>query len=440
VHFVRERSNDFDLDKPPRFFRNFRAMKTTIRLFFALLALFGLFAAGREADAVIPPPDGGYPGFNTAEGQNALLSLNTSTGLANTAVGWFSLKSNVDGSFNTALGAGTLLLNTAGQNTAIGAAALLSNTIGDANTAIGAAALQNNTEGNFNTANGAFALSSNTEGTSNTAIGHQALNDNINGQSNTAVGRAALPNNTTGSQNTAVGTIALLNNATGIQNTALGSQALQANVTGERNTAVGHSALFGVTGSGNTAIGEFAGVNLTTGNGNVCIGEGVGGTAGQNNITRIRNIGSTPIIDGTTVVIGSTGGVGDGILGYPASSRRYKEDIKPMDKASETLFALKPVTYRARRNIDPNRIKHYGLIAEEVATVDPDLVVYNPEGKPETLRFDSISAMLLNEFLKEHRKVQKLEATVADLAAELRQVKAQVQTNSPILRVAAKNP
>jgi trimeric autotransporter adhesin len=378
-------------------------MKTTGPTILMIVSLVCLTSLPR-VQAVVPPPDGGYPNFTTAEGQNALFSL--TTGAANTAVGWSSLKSVTTGGFNTGVGAGTLLFNTGDANTALGAAALLFNTNGFDNTAIGAAALQNNTTGGFNTANGANALANNTAGIFNTANGANALRENTLGSDNTASGHFALLSNTTGSN----------------------------------NTAIGHSALLGNTGSSNTAMGVLAGANLSTGSGNVCIGEDVRGTAGQSNTTRIRNIGSTPIIDGTTVVIGSTGGVGDGILGYPASSRRYKEEIKPMDRASETLFALKPVTFRARGNIDAARIKHYGLIAEEVATVDRDLVVYNPEGKPETLRFDSISAMLLNEFLKEHRKVEKLEAIVADLAAELRQVKTQVQMSTPAMRVAAENP
>jgi len=212
--------------------------------------------------------------------------------------------------------------------------------------------------------------------------------------------------------NTATGDGALYQNTEGLRNTATGAFALVNNISGSSNTAVGHSALYNNTRSDNTAVGINAGLNLTTGSGNVCIGESVGGGAGESNVTRIRNIGSTPIIDGTSVVVGSTGG----------SSRRYKEDIKPMDKASEPLFALKPVTFRAKGNSDPSRVKHYGLIAEDVAAVDSDLVVYNQEGKPETLRFDSINAMLLNQFLKEHRKVQEQEVTIARLKREMESV------------------
>jgi hypothetical protein len=189
-------------------------------------------------------------------------------------------------------------------------------------------------------------------------------------------------------------------------NTAIGGEALYSNTSGNNNTALGSSAGSGITGSNN-----------------VCIGSGVQGVAEENNTTRIRNIGSTPIVGGISVVISGTGGNGDQPLGYASSSGRYKQEIQPMDKASETLFALKPVTFRAKGSSgDAAQVKHYGLIAEDVATVDPDLVVFNPEGKPETLRFDSINAMLLNEFLKEHRKVddqsrkiQEQEATITEL-------------------------
>jgi hypothetical protein len=363
-------------------------MKTTIRSLLFWMAFFsvGLLPA---AQAVVPAPDGGYPGGNTAEGQNALFSL--TTGGFNTAVGFLSLSSVTTGSFSTAVGAGALLANTADQNTATGAGALLSDTNGDRNTA-----------------NGAFALFSNTTGANNTAIGVNALNRNIDGDRNTAVGAQAL------------------RDSEGNNNTATGFQALRDNTTGFSNTANGDSALVVNSGSNNTAIGAAAGLSLTTGSGNVCIGTAVGGVAGESNRTRIRNIGSTAIGGGINVVISGTGGIGDQVLGYASSSRRYKEEIKPMEKASETLFALKPVTFRAKGNINPAHVKHYGLIAEDVAAVDSDLVVYNPEGKPETLRFDSINAMLLNEFLKEHSKVQELEAALEAVTARLKEQDAKI--------------
>ena len=382
-----------------------------------LIPLLIAFALLQSVHAVVPPPDGGYPGFNTAEGQNALLSL--TTGVGNTAVGWFSLKSNVDGSFNTAIGAGTLLLNIGDQSTEAGIQ----------NTAVGAAALLFNTTGSLNTACGSLALSSNTQGVSNNAFGWRALQSNTTGSSNTANGVAALNRNTTGSANTADGWNALLLNTTGNDNTATGLNALIDNISG----------------SDNTAVGINAGINLETGSGNVYIGSTVsaGGSA-EGATTRIRNIGSTAIVGGVAVVVDGTGGIGDQRLGYASSSRRYKQEIEEMCDASETLFALKPVSFRAKADMDPAHVRHYGLIAEDVAMVDPDLVVYNPEGKPETLRFDSINAMLLNEFLKEHKTVQEqgatiaqqqkeiqtLIATVREQSAQIQKVSAQVQLNA----------
>jgi hypothetical protein len=359
-------------------------------LFVALLVL-SCSALSQTAQAVNPPPDGGYPGGNTAEGQNALLSL--TTGTYNTAVGIYSLLSLTDGSFNTAIGAATLLVNTGTENTGTGAGALLSNTTG--------------TE---NTANGAFALFSNSTGVANTGIGSSALLSNTEGNGNTAVGESALNQNTTA-----------------VQNNAFGRGTLRSTQTGGFNNAFGSFALRDNTDVGNTAIGDHAGSALTTGDFNVCIGVNVNGVAGESDTTRIRNIGSTAIVGGTNVVIDGTGGNGDQILGYASSSRRYKKDIKSMDSASETLFALKPVTFQAKGNSHSSHVKHYGLIAEDVHAVDPDLVVYNPEGKPETLRFDSINAMLLNEFLKEHRKVQKLEAALEAVNERLREEDAKIE-------------
>jgi hypothetical protein len=356
------------------------------------LACLGL-ASTPHGFAVVPAPDGGYPGFNTAEGQKALFSL--TTGVGNTAVGWYSLSSNSDGSFNTALGAGTLVFNTGNQSTGEGTQ----------NTAVGAAALLLNTTGQQNTATGVFALEANTVGSANSAFGFGALQNNTE----------------EGSDNTAIGAFALTANTIGNFNTASGASALQANITGLFNTASGYGALTGNTaGSSNTALGKLAGFS-TTGDGNICIGADVFGVDGENNTTRIRNIGSTPIVGGINVVIESTGAIGDARIGYASSSRRYKQEIRPMEKSSESLFALKPVTFRAKANSSETHVKHYGLIAEEVAKVDPDLVVFNPEGKPETLRFDSINAMLLNEFLKEHKRVEAQQATMAELQATIEQ-------------------
>jgi len=232
------------------------------------------------------------------------------------------------------------------------------------------------------------------------------------GGANTANGSQALFSNTSGSDNTATGFQALFSNTTGNSNNAIGNAALTSNTTGIGNNAFGLSALlFNVTGSNNTAIGDTAGAQIT-GSGNVCIGEGVQGVAGESSITRIKNIGSTSQNSGVSVTLDAVNGTK---LGYvvAVSSRRYKEDIKPIDNASEALFALKPVTFRYKRDIDPDPAERFGLIAEEVEKVDPDLVVRDQEGRPNVVRYDSINAMLLNEFLKEHRTVQELKSTAA---------------------------
>ena len=375
--------------------------------------LMGIVCIGLlpRAQAVVPPPDGGYPGFNTAEGQNALFSL--TTGVANTGVGWYSLWSNTDGSYNTATGAGALLFNTANNNTAIGAAVLLSNTTGPANTAVGAAALLNNTTGSSNTAAGRSALFANTEGVVNSAFGSSALRSNITGNFNAAMGGEALYWNTTGIFNTAIS----------------GYRALFNNTAGDGNTAVGAFALFNNTsGDNNIGLGREAGEDIN-GSGNVCIGEGVSGEAGVDNRTYIRNINTTAQSFSAGVNDYVTVRLSDGRLGHTqvVSSRRYKEDIKPLDKASEALYALKPVSFRLKKEFDPTQPLAFGLIAEEVEKVDPALVYRNDKGQVESVRYEMVNAMLLNEFLKEHRKVQELEKGMAVLTAKLEEQAAQIQ-------------
>jgi hypothetical protein len=169
------------------------------------------------------------------------------------------------------------------------------------------------------------------------------------------------------------------------------------------------------TGSSNTALGLNAGLNLTTGSGNVCIGAGIFGVAGESDTTRIRNIYAS-VANGRAVYVNS-----DDKIGTLASSRRFKQEIKPMDKASEVLFALKPVSFRYKKEVDPTRSLSFGLIAEEVAEVDPDLVTADRDGKPETVRYEAVNAMLLNEFLKEHRRVEEQQATITQLKSTVAQ-------------------
>ena len=349
----------------------------------ALAFALGWLALSPAARAVSPPPDGGYDRFNTAEGTDALFSLTT--------LGFF--------------------------NTATGFEALFSNTTGSANTATGLEALFSNTGGNNDTANGVNALFSNTIGSANTADGLDALFSNTTGSFNTADGHTALRQNTTGEGNTATGFRALV-----------------------RNT----------TGNGNIALGNNAGGNLTTGSNNIDIFDR--GVAGEANTIRIGKQGtqrttfiagiSGATVTGTAVVVDS-----NGQLGVAPSSQRFKDAINPMAKASEAILALKPVTFRYKKDLDPAGIPQFGLVAEDVEKVNPDLVARDKQGKPYTVRYEAVNAMLLNEFLKEHkafleeqRTVEELKKQVAALTAGLQKTSAQLEASKPAPQVVSSTP
>jgi trimeric autotransporter adhesin len=270
---------------------------------------------------------------------------------------------------------------------------------------------QSNTTGTQNTATGFSALLANTTGSYNTASGSQTLTNNTTGFGNTATGYSALAANSTGVWNTATGYLALAATSSGAFNTGNGMGALRWNTTGNSNVAFGFLAGNNQTdGSNNVYIGPSAGSNQTIGNNNVYIGYAVGGVAGENDSCYIGSIFGQTSSGGTPVYINSVGK-----LGTTTSSRRFKEDIKPMDNASEALFALKPVTFRYKKEIDRNGLPQFGLIAEDVADVDPQLVVRDKDGKVNTVRYEQINAMLLNEFLKEHKKVEEQQVTIDDL-------------------------
>lgn len=421
-------------------------MKTRVPLLLVISSLvsFGFLPTGH---AVVPAPDGGYPGQNTAEGQNALLSLNVNTGSNNTAIGWSSLRSNVSGLWNTALGSGTLFNNTGDGNTAIGGAALFSSTTGDYNTAVGLLALFHNTVGLYNTALGASTLQSNHQGLSNTAAGYQALyvNDSSGtglGSYNSAFGAFALTNNSDGEANSAFGTGAMEFNSTGQNNVAVGTDALLSNITGGGNTAIGTDALESSNGSSNVALGAFAGINQTTGSGNVYIGAEMVGVAGESNACYIASIFGQTSATGIPVLINS-----DNKLGTTTSSKRFKEKISPMERASGMLYALKPVTFRYKKEIDPSSTPQFGLVAEEVEKVNPHLVVRDKQGKPYSVRYDAVNAMLLNEFLKQHTafleeqsKVQKLEAALEAVNKRLKEQEEKIQRVSAQIKVGTAIP
>jgi hypothetical protein len=339
---------------------------------------------------------------------------------------------------NTAFGVQALISNTRGdKNTAIGYKAMHDNTTGLDNTATGFQALSSNTIGDSNTAVGWRSLDKNIEGNANTATGANALANNLNGDANTANGDGALGSNTTGHFNAATGARALSNNTIGGRNTAIGRSALSLNTTGNFNTANGYQALFNnTTGNFNIALGSSAGASLTTGDSNIDIGNV--GFPGESHTIRIGGPQTKTFIAGISGVTVTGAGVfvnPSGQLGTLPSSERFKDETKPMDKASEAILALKPVTFRYKQGIDPARSPQFGLVAEDVEKVNPDLVVRDAEGKVNTVRYEAVNAMLLNEFLKEHKKVEDLEGIVASLAATVKEQAAQIQKVSAQLEV-----
>ena len=371
--------------------------RSPLRLAFLLIPLvLTCFALSPTAQAQLPPPapDGGYPNGNTAEGDGALFSL--TTGIDNTATGFDALQSN---------------------------------TIGDSNTANGWQALMNNTTINS------------VSGIRNTAVGYAALANNTIGDRNTATGRAALPNNTTGFRNTADGQDALFNNLTGDSNTATGDFALFSNTTGVANTGIGRNALLNSTGGQNTALGFEAGQNLTTGSNNIDIGNA--GVATESNTIRIGAQGTQT----KTFMAGINGAGVTGVavkvnaagqLGTAPSSERFKDAIKPMDKASEAILALKPVTFHYKKELDPEGTPQFGLVAEQVEKVNPALVARDDKGKVYTVRYEAVNAMLLNEFLKEHREVQDQKATITQLKSTVAQQQTEVRALSQLKSTVAK--
>ncbi len=423
-----------------------------MNIIYATFAVFVLayFAFSSTAQAVLPSPtpDGFYPGGNTAEGKDALFNLelgaqfNTAigfqalfrntTGFWNTANGAGALHENIGGAFNTATGVNALRENQTGShNTATGTAALRKNMNGFWNTADGSGALHENIDGPYNTATGVNALFSNTSGEKNSAFGAGALQNNITGRLNVANGTAALYHNTTGDANTGNGFTALYKNTEGSSNVATGANALEENTTGDNNTAIGTSALGNnKTGRDNTALGGGAGDGVTTANNVICINAHGANVSDSTFIGNIRGV-TTQNADAIPVLVDSAGQ-----LGTASSSRRYKTDIKRIDKASEWILGLKPVSFRYKVHKDCK--PQFGLIAEEVAEVNPDLVIYDRDGKPYTVRYDAVNALLLNEFLKEHQKMEEQGATIARqqkqieaLDKGLQKVSAQIEVSRP---------
>ena len=375
-------------------------MKNRNTILVTALSALACFAFSPQMRAACDSPDPGCPGANLAEGYLALQSL--TAGIYNTGIGTYSLLSLTDASLDTAVGAGALFSDNGGTNTAVGAGALFSNTTGGDNNAVGA-----------------FALFSSSTAFFNNAHGHSALLNNVDGGENNAFGDLAMENNTSGASNTAIGDDALR---------------------------------FNVDGSGNVAVGDEAGTGLGASVNN-CIAinvNGAGPFAVLDNTCFIGSIFDQPVSD-----VGTQEAVfvdQFNVVGITASSRRFKHDIQPMDKSSEAILALKPVTFKY--NSDINGRTQYGLVAEDVAQVNPDLVVQHKDGEISTVRYEQVNAMLLNEFLKEHKKVQNLEVTVAqqqkgmevltaqlkEQAAQIQKVSAQLEVSKPAPQVVATKP
>ena len=426
-------------------------MKTTYLILLASLTCIGTVLG------VDPPPDGGYPNQNTAEGEDALLlGQNLSN---NTAVGYHAIYSAQYGDDNTGIGTNALAsLYDAFGNTAVGSQALSTDTYTSYNTAVGYQALNGitgfahsdntavgyramaNADSYACVAIGVDALAVNT-GQLNTAVGKNAMLNNTTGQNNTAVGWSSMAHNTVGSNNAAVGLNAMSNNTSGSTNSVLGSysapynttgsnlvsigfQSLYANTTGSNNTVVGTNAMAAnISGSNNISLGWNAGSNLTTGDGNIDIGNpGVIGDAG---VTRIGTDGTqiatymAGIVNSPLAVATGIGITADGRLGVRGSSARLKEQIERMSRQSESIFNLCPVTFRYKKDLDPKSTPQCGLVAEDVAKINPELVLRDPAGEPLTVRYDEVNVMLLNEFLKEHKRVEAQGKEIAELKTAL---------------------
>ncbi|MGB9475232.1 MAG: tail fiber domain-containing protein [Candidatus Udaeobacter sp.] len=383
-------------------------MKSRRIIFTTVLSALVCFGLCQQVQSATDTPDpGSVPLSNTADGQLALASI--TTGIYNSAFGFYAALSLSDASFDTAVGAGALLLDTSGTNTAVGAGALLSNSTGSDNNVCGT-----------------FGLFSNTTGTFNNAHGREALFLNVDGSENNAFGDLAMENNTSGASNTAIGDDALRNN---------------------------------VDGSFNVAVGDEAGTGLGASVNNcIAIGApGAGPFAVLDNTCFIGSIFGEPVSDPgtqTAVFVDQFN-----VVGIFNSSQRYKHDIQPMDKASETIYSLKPVTFKF--NSDWKGTTQYGLIAEEVEKVDPKLVTHGKDGETVSVHYEQINSMLLNEFLKEHKKVEVQQATIAELkstvaqqqkemefltaqlkeqGAQIQKVSAQLEVGKPAAKVVLKNP
>ncbi len=354
-------------------------------------------------------------------------------GTANTFVGAGAgnTSASLTGGFNTAVGSSALLSNTTGNtNSAFGAGALQLNTIGLRNSAFGFDALLSNTTGMQNSAFGKFALIANTTGSNNSAFGIDGLENNTTGSGNAAFGASVLVANT-GDNNSAFGISTLVANTTGFNNSAFGIDALGSNTTGMQNSAFGSGALQNLTsGDLNTAIGAGAGNSLTSGTSNIYIANsGAGsesntiriGTVGTQTTTFIAGINGATSASGVAVFVNSSGQ-----LGTATSSRRFKNEIVDLGGESDLLMKLRPVAFYYKPELDETQTRQYGLVAEEVAEVAPQLVVYDKDGTPLTVRYHFVNAMLLNEVQKQRQLVEDQKKTITRQQAEIQDLAARL--------------
>ena len=310
-------------------------------------------------------------------------------------------------------GSTTVLNSDGGLNFFAGLSAGNLTTVGGANTAVGSSALTSDTSGSYNTAIGFVALVSNLYGSWNTASGFQALLDNTTGSHNTANGADALAINTSGELNTATGYGAIFFNTNGSSNTASGAYSLYRNTNGSGNIAIGARAGFNTFGDNNILVGNEG---ASDDNGTIRLG-----TTGTHTNTFIAGISAATAASGVAVYVNS-----DGRLGTLTSSARFKEDIQSMDDASSALYSLRPVTFHYKPELDPQAIPQFGLVAEEVEKVNPDLVARDDKNQVYTVRYEAVNAMLLNEFLKEHRKVEEQNTEIQTLKERLEKLEQRV--------------
>ncbi len=314
------------------------------------------------------------------------------------------------------------------QNTAAGGTALYNNSTGASNVAAGYASLFNNTSGGNNTASGYQSLYSNTQGSGNDAVGFHALYLNTTGSYNTAYGYSTMFSNTNGVYNNAAGYNAMQSNTTGSYNNAMGAEALAANTVGSQNSGVGYGALYSNTSGGfNVAIGYFAGYNLTTGSDNVDIGSR--GVAGESGAIRIGTASAqtsayiagiaTSHITGSAVYVAS-----NGQLGVLASSERYKTDITGLGAGNAKLEQLRPVSFHLKS--EPKGALQYGLIAEEVDKVYPELVIRDDAGNIQGVRYEELAPLLLNEVQQQQKRLAKQGAELQLQSAALKEMNRQL--------------